>query len=457
MKDYNLERFISAQESDYNIALNEIKHGRKKSHWIWYIFPQLRGLGYSYNSDFYGIEDVDEAKKYLAHPVLGARLQEITRALLELKENDANKIMGSPDDMKLHSCMTLFAYISGNDSIFHKAINKFFAGQQDYNTLQIINSFKPKPRILPENNNLSWDSRNWLNRLNDTAPDYRALNREVWQNTFAIVEANYYELSDDEKILLRSEDNPRKESKFYENEFTAKFEPLNIQPEIEVVPDDCLDVAHNWVNQGLEVCVLNLANRHNPGGGVVGGSAAQEEYLFHCSDYYKFLYIFADYAERYGLKRSKYQYPLDRSFGGIYSPGVIVFRENESRGYELIKSPWEVNFIAVAGMVNPEREIINGEEYIIPELVIGVKNKIRTIFRIACENKQRNLVLGALGCGAFHCPPRHVAQLFGEVLRENEFKGAFNKICFAVKSHIDPEKSENYIIFREILDGFKIN
>ncbi len=455
MKEYDLERFVKAQEvgENYNLALNEIKHGQKRSCWMWYIFPQLRGLGHSYRANFYGIEDLDEAKKYLAHPVLGARLIEITSALLELPENDPLKIMGYPDDMKLHSCMTLFAYISGNDSIFHKALDKFFAGQQDYKTLKII---KPA-RYLPEDNNLSWDSRDWLNRLNDIAPDYRALNREVWQNTLSIVEANYYELSNGEKILLRNEDNPRKESKFYENEFTANFEPLNISPEITVSHEDCLDIAHDWINQGLEVCVLNLANRHNPGGGVVGGCSAQEEYLFHCSDYYKFLYIFASYAEQYGLKRSEYQYPMDKNFGGIYTPGVIIFRENESRGYELIKSPWEVNFIAVAGMVNPEREIINGQEYIIPELAEGVKNKIRTIYRIACDNKQRNLVLGALGCGAFHNPPRHVAKLFAEVLCENEFKGAFSKICFAVKSHRDPEKSENYIIFREILDGFKIN
>ena len=454
-KNYDLERFVTAQKESYNLALNEIKHGRKRSHWIWYIFPQLKGLGYSYRSTFYGIEDIDEAKKYLAHPILGARLREITSVLLELPENDAYKIMGAPDDMKLHSCMTLFAYISENDSIFHKALNKFFAGRSDSGTMKIINSFKP--RILPEKNNLSWDSRKWLDKLNGTAPDYKALNREVWENTFSIVEANYYELPDGEKILLRSENNPRKESKFYEHEFTAKFEPLNISPEITVLPDDCLDIAHEWVNQGLEVCVLNLASRSNPGGGVINGSAAQEEYLFHCSDYYKFLYIFASYAEQYGLKRSEHQYPLDKNFGGIYSSGVIIFRENEARGYELIKSPWEVNFIAVAGMVNPQREIINGEEYIIPELVEGVKNKIRTIYRIACENKQRNLVLGALGCGAFHTPPRHAAKLFTEVLGEKEFKGAFSKICFAVKSHRDPEKSENYLIFREILDGFKIN
>ena len=189
----------------------------------------------------------------------------------------------------------------------------------------------------------------------------------------------------------------------------------------------------------------------------MGGSAAQEEYLFHCSDYYKFLYVFASYAEQYGLTPSSCQYPLDRNFGGIYSPGVIIFRKNETCGYELIKSPWQVNMIAVAGMVNPETEIINGEEYIIPRLAEGVKNKIRTIYRIACENKQRNLVLGALGCGAFHNPPGHVANLFLEVLREKEFKGAFSKICFAVKSHRDPEKSTNYLIFRDVLDGVVIN
>ena len=141
MKEYDLERFVKAQEvgENYNLALDEIKHGQKRSCWMWYIFPQLRGLGHSYRANFYGIEDLDEAKKYLAHPVLGARLIEITSALLELPENDPLKIMGYPDDMKLHSCMTLFAYISGNDSIFHKALDKFFAGQYDSGTMQIIN------------------------------------------------------------------------------------------------------------------------------------------------------------------------------------------------------------------------------------------------------------------------------------------------------------------------------
>ncbi len=135
----SLERFIKAQTSDYETALNEIKSGRKKSHWIWYIFPQLKGLGFSYNSEYYGIENIDEAKNYLNHPVLGKRLTEITNALLNLNEDDPLKIMGSPDDLKLKSCMTLFAKISGDNSIFHEAINKFFNGEFDEKTILMLN------------------------------------------------------------------------------------------------------------------------------------------------------------------------------------------------------------------------------------------------------------------------------------------------------------------------------
>ena len=138
MLEHDLERFIEAQKSDYETALNEIKSGRKKSHWIWYIFPQLKGLGFSYNSEYYGIKNADEAKNYLAHPVLGKRLTEITNALLSLNENDPLKIMGSPDDLKLKSCMTLFAKISNENSIFHKAINKFFNGQFDEATISLL-------------------------------------------------------------------------------------------------------------------------------------------------------------------------------------------------------------------------------------------------------------------------------------------------------------------------------
>ena len=133
-----IERFISAQEYSYQTALNEIRNGKKVSHWIWYIFPQLKGLGRSYRSEYYGIENVDEAKSYLTHPILGARLLEITEALLNLNENDPLKVMGNPDDLKLKSCMTLFAYISEDGSIFHQVLDKYFGGGRDERTLSII-------------------------------------------------------------------------------------------------------------------------------------------------------------------------------------------------------------------------------------------------------------------------------------------------------------------------------
>ena len=140
MKAYDLERFVKAQEYDYSAALAEIRAGHKRSHWIWYIFPQLEGLGRSHMAKFYGIEDIDEARAYLAHPVLGARLKEICEALMQLKSSDPGEVMGGfPDDMKLHSCMTLFAVISEEGSVFHDVLHKFFGGEMDKNTLAIIN------------------------------------------------------------------------------------------------------------------------------------------------------------------------------------------------------------------------------------------------------------------------------------------------------------------------------
>ena len=134
-----LERFIKAQNNTYEEALNEIKAGRKRSHWIWFIFPQMKDLGFSHMSQFYGIENIDEAREYLANPVLGTRLVEISEALLNLQENDPAVVMGgSPDDMKLQSSMTLFAAVSDDNSVFHRVLDKFFGGEKDRKTLEIL-------------------------------------------------------------------------------------------------------------------------------------------------------------------------------------------------------------------------------------------------------------------------------------------------------------------------------
>ena len=134
----SLQRFIDAQQSDYETALSEIKRGRKQSHWMWYIFPQIQGLGFSATSKLYAIKNLKEAQAYLNHPLLGKRLKEITDALINLPTNDAHEIFGSPDDVKLKSSMTLFASLPDADPIFESVLKKFFKGEKDAKTLSII-------------------------------------------------------------------------------------------------------------------------------------------------------------------------------------------------------------------------------------------------------------------------------------------------------------------------------
>ncbi len=126
---YDLERFIEAQKHDFDAALREIKNGLKQGQWMWYIFPQIKGLGHSYNSEFYGISSKEEAIAYLEHPALGARLREITQALLELNNKTADDILGYPDVLKVRSCMTLFDLVSPND-IFNDVLYKYYEGQR---------------------------------------------------------------------------------------------------------------------------------------------------------------------------------------------------------------------------------------------------------------------------------------------------------------------------------------
>lgn len=130
-KDYNLVRFLQAQDNEYggyNDALQEVVNGYKCNHWIWYIFPQIKGLGFSYNSEFYGISGLEEAKAYLEHKILGKRLMEITNALLRHEGKTVREIFGSIDAMKVKSSMTLFDLVAPND-IFVSVLEKFYEGQ----------------------------------------------------------------------------------------------------------------------------------------------------------------------------------------------------------------------------------------------------------------------------------------------------------------------------------------
>ena len=134
----DLSRFTIAHQNDFETALREIKSGKKRSHWMWYIFPQIYGLGYSYTSQYYAIQSLEEAKAFLADPYLGSNLISICEALTELESNDAIEVFGSPDNMKLQSCMTLFSLAENGNSVFEKVLEKYFNCQPDHKTLSIL-------------------------------------------------------------------------------------------------------------------------------------------------------------------------------------------------------------------------------------------------------------------------------------------------------------------------------
>lgn len=144
--NYNseLEKFIDAQDNGYSFgetyatALAEMKHGHKDTHWMWYVFPQIQGLGLSGTTAYFSIKDLDEAKDYYNHPVLGQRLIEITSVLLDIESSDPVQVFGIPDAFKLRSCMTLFKYAAPENDLFQRVLDKFCQGEVDYKTLEIL-------------------------------------------------------------------------------------------------------------------------------------------------------------------------------------------------------------------------------------------------------------------------------------------------------------------------------
>ena len=135
---YELARFVDAQAPHVDTVLAELAAGRKRTHWMWFVFPQLRGLGRSEMARHFGLQSLDEAGAYLAHPILGERLRACVAALLAVHGRSAHEIFGSPDDLKLRSCLTLFRAVDGPDSVFARALEKYFDAQPDPMTLQLL-------------------------------------------------------------------------------------------------------------------------------------------------------------------------------------------------------------------------------------------------------------------------------------------------------------------------------
>ena len=133
---YNLQRFIAAQDANYEMVIKELKAGQKKSHWMWYIFPQIAGLGHSATAQKFAIHSKEEAVAYITHPVLGIRLKECAQIVVNIENRTAREIFGYPDDLKFRSSMTLFHYVARNEPIFQEALTKYYAGEPDRLTIE---------------------------------------------------------------------------------------------------------------------------------------------------------------------------------------------------------------------------------------------------------------------------------------------------------------------------------
>lgn len=142
---YNLDRFVQAQASDYERALGELRAGRKRTHWMWYILPQLQGLGSSQMSTFYGIKSVAEVRAYIAHPLLGRRLKECVAAMNALPGVSATQVLGDVDAAKFRSCLTLFSQVEGQQSLFGQALNRYYQGEPDRQTLALLAAQRAEP------------------------------------------------------------------------------------------------------------------------------------------------------------------------------------------------------------------------------------------------------------------------------------------------------------------------
>ena len=141
---FDLSRFVDAQATAYSTALAELRAGHKRTHWIWFVFPQLKGLGRSTTADHYGLSGLEEARAYLAHPLLGERLREVTTAMLVHESQSASVVLGELDAMKFRSCMTLFSRVEPSESLFGAALERFFNGEADARTLELLKSRKTR-------------------------------------------------------------------------------------------------------------------------------------------------------------------------------------------------------------------------------------------------------------------------------------------------------------------------
>jgi len=202
--------------------------------------------------------------------------------------------------------------------------------------------------------NTDFNHTQWLKNFEQATRNrigFRELRAEIFKQTVDFVQQGGCTV--DGKFVPISNDKITKNTEFFDREFVLEKSATEYKTVFSVINADCLEAAQLVVKSGFSPCVLNLASGKNPGGGVLGGAGAQEENLFRRSNLFLSLYQYALYSNDYGIPKNPKQYPLDRNFGGIYSPGITVFRGSEQNGYCLLRSPFQVAFVSVPAISHP--------------------------------------------------------------------------------------------------------
>ena len=255
-------------------------------------------------------------------------------------------------------------------------------------------------------------------------------NSDVFAETMRICRAEAYTAPSGAVVGLPATDDVLKSSVFYQNPPRVDDIASGAGTMYDAVNEDCIETARKLVEGGYRPIMLNMANRHTPGGGVINGARAQEESVFRQSNLCVSLYQFDEWhADLLGVPLGNGRYPMDRNTGGIYSGRVTFFRASSRNGDALVETPFECAVVSVAAINRPD---LDSDGRLVDWAIWTTKSKIRTMLRIGLLHGHDAIVLGAWGCGAFCNPPEHMAQLFREVLLEEEFADKYRIVRFAV-------------------------
>ena len=300
-----------------------------------------------------------------------------------------------------------------------------------------------------------WNSQIWLGgwykaSISRGGDAKRALLTKVFNHNLDIFRDGAYRTESGRVVTIPTGGQFVEESQMFSTRIELANDYTVVRTDVQVINLDCILATRQLVERGMNPALLNMASLYHPGGGVLTGSSAQEEDLCRRSNLAISLYQFSlpggqygDLADMVHVKRREERYPMDNTYGGIYSPDITFFRGMRDEGYVLLDEPFKAAVISVASLnYNPRHGHSQLDNGIIPEQDKPIlKEKIRTILRIGALKKHDSLVLGALGCGAFCTPPAQMARLFHQVLNEQEFQDRFKKIVFAI---IDSPSSNNF-------------